>query len=307
MSTAEPSWELYETFLSVMTAGSLSGASRSLRVAQPTIRRRIASLEESLGVVLFTRAPNGLVPTDAAHATLPHAETMAVAAHALVRSTSGPLEAERGTVRVTSSVVVGLEVLPPLLGPLRERFPGIQLELTQSNRLEDLLRRDADVAVRMVAPTQQSLVARKVGVVPIGLYAHARYLDAHPPPRNVEQLKAHSLIGADRDRAFLQGLAAMGLNVTARDLAIRTDNDVAQLAALRAGLGIGVCQVPIARGEPELKRVLPRLEFPLEMWVVMHEDQRAVRRVRAVFEHLVSSLSAWLSGETVRQSKERPR
>ena len=248
MSTSEPSWELYETFLSVMRTGSLSGASRALAVAQPTVRRRVEALEGSLGAVLFTRATNGLVPTDAARVTRPHAEAMAASARALVRATSGPLAAERGTVRLTASEIIGLEVLPGLLTPLRAKWPELQLELALSNRLEDLLRRDADVAVRMTPPTQSSLVARKVGVIPVGLYAHVDYLARHPAPKKpAELLAGHALIGADRDRGFIAGMAMMGLTVSARDFAIRTDSDGAQLNAVRAGLGIGVCQVPLAR------------------------------------------------------------
>ena len=296
MSGAEPSWELYETFLAVMRTGSLSGASRALAVAQPTVRRRVEGLERALGAVLFTRATNGLVPTDAARATLPHAEAMSASARALVRATSGPLDAERGTVRVTASEIIGLEVIPAMLGGLRRKWSGLQLELALSNRLEDLLRRDADVAVRMTAPTQASLVARRVGVIPIGLFAHVDYLAHHPAPRRpAELLRGHSLIGADKDRGLVNGLAMLGIAVTARDFAIRTDSDGAQLNAVRAGLGIGVCQVPLARRSPSLQRVLPRIEFPLETWVVMHEDQRNVRRVRLVFEHLLEGLGDYLS------------
>lgn len=295
MSTPEPSWELYETFLAVMRTGSLSGASRALTVAQPTVRRRVEALEEALGTVLFTRATNGLVPTDAARTTQPHAEAMSASARALIRATSGPLEAHSGTVRVTASEIIGLEVIPPTLGPLRAKWPALQLELALSNRLEDLLRRDADVAVRMTAPTQASLVARRVGVIPVGLFAHEDYLAEHPAPRRpAGLLEGHALIGADRDQGQLRFLASYGVAARAKDFAIRTDSDGAQLAAVRAGLGIGVCQVPLARKTKGLRRVLPRIEFPLETWVVMHEDQRSVRRVRLVFEHLVEALGKYL-------------
>ena len=291
MSNAEPSWELYETFLSVMRTGSLSAASRALVVAQPTVRRRVEALETALGAVLFTRATNGLVPTEAARVTLPHAEAMLASARALVRATSGPLEAERGTVRVTASEVIGLEVMPGLWTSFRARWPELQLELALSNRLEDLLRRDADVAVRMTAPTQRSLVARKVGAIGVGLFAHQDYLSRNPAPKKAADLLKHALIGADRDRGLINAMSTMGLDLGAKDFAIRTDSDGAQLNAVRAGLGIGVCQVPLGKRSPSLVRVLPRIEFPLETWVVMHEDQRSVRRVRLVFDHLVKTLT----------------
>lgn len=304
MSTSEPSWELYETFLAVMRTGSLSGASRTLAVAQPTVRRRVEALEAALGAPLFIRATNGLVPTDAAQATLPHAEAMSAAARALVRSTSGPIDEESGTVRVAASEIVGVEVLPQIFTSLRKAWPRVQLELSFSNRLEDLLRRDADVAVRMTAPTQGALVAKRVGAIPVGLFAHEDYLAKAAKVKSPgDLLKGHSLIGSDKERGLIKGLAAAGINASPRDFAIRCDSDVAQLAAVRAGLGIGVCQVPLARRDPKLKRVLPRFEVPLETWVVMHEDQRRVKRVRVVFDHLVNELGKYLGAAPIKSSR----
>ena len=285
-------WELFETFLAVMDGGSLSAASRTLGVAQPTIRRRIAALEDTLGTALFTRATNGLVPTEAAQSTVAHARAMAASAQAIARATSGGSAEARGTVRLTASEIVGTEVLPPLLAPLLEQWPELQLELVVSNRVDDLIRRDADLAVRMGAPTQAALVARKVGSIPVGLHAHARYLAAHGTPKTLADLGRHRLIGGDRQRPLQELLLARGAPLTAKHFVVRTDDDVAQLAAVRAGLGIGAAQVPLAARFPELQRVLPRVVVPLETWVVMHEDLRAVRRVRLVFDHLVRALSA---------------
>jgi len=290
MSDTEPSWELYGTFLAVVRDGSLSAASRTLGVAQPTVRRRIEALEEALRVVLFTRATNGLVPTDAAIATLPYAEAMAASAHALVRTLSAPATEERGTVRITASEIMGIEVLPRLLAPLLASHPQLQLELAVTNRSEDLLRRDADVAIRMVAPTQAALVARRAGKIRIGLYASAAYVRTHGLPRKPSQLREHSLVGADTGRALLEALAAAGIPTTRRDYTIRSDSDVAQLAAVRAGLGIGICQAPLAES---LVPVLPAFTVPLEAWIVMHEDLRAQRRVRLVFDHLVNAIGTY--------------
>lgn len=301
MSRPEPSWDLYLAFLAVMRGGSLSAASRSLSVAQPTVRRQVEALEEALGVVLFTRAPNGLVPTEVAHATLPYAESMAATAKALVRSVSGPAAEERGTVRVTTSEVVGAEVMPAILVALSRAHPQVQVELALSNRNQDLLRRDADVAVRMVAPTQAALVARRACAIPLGLFATEDYLSRHPPPSRLAQLRDHVLIGSDRDRGIADALAAAGLAVTPRDFTLRTDSDLAALAALRAGLGIGVCQLPIAGRSPGLRRVLPALAFELEAWVVMHEDLRQVRRVRTVFDHIVTQLAAYGAARSPRK------
>jgi DNA-binding transcriptional LysR family regulator len=277
-----------------MRTGSLSGAARGLGVAQPTVRRQIEKLEEVLGVVLFTRSQTGLIPTEVAAATLPYAESMAGVADALVRSVSAPPGDERGTVRVTCSEVLGVEVLPAMLAGLCRAHPRLQIELSPTNANEDLLRRDADVAVRMAQPTQSALVAKRVGTIEVGFFASEAYLVDHPAPRSAADLaRGHALIGRDRDASFIAGLAAAGIRLTRRDFALRTDSDTAQLAAIRAGFGIGVCQVALAGRPPRLRRVLPKLGFGLPTWVVTHEDLRSSRRVSLVFDHLVASLTAY--------------
>jgi DNA-binding transcriptional LysR family regulator len=279
-----------------MRAGSLSGASRALGVAQPTVRRQIEKLEEVLGVALFTRSQTGLVPTDTATATLPYAESMAGVAEALVRSVSAPAGSERGTVRVACSEVVGAEVLPAIFARLRRTHPELQIELSVSNANEDLLRREADVAVRMAQPTQSALVAKRVGTVKLGAFASEAYLADHEVPRTLaDLLRGHALLGKDRDTSFFSALAAAGLNLKRRDFAFRTDNDAAYIAAMRAGVGIGICQLPLALAPVRMQRLLPKLAFELPIWVVTHEDLRSSRRVALVFERLVSSLSAYLS------------
>ncbi len=278
-----------------MRTGSLSAASRVLSVAQPTVRRQIETLEEVLGVVLFTRSPTGLIATEAADAALPYAESMAAVADALVRSASARTDAERGTVRITCSEVVGVEVMPPILAELQRLHPKLQLELSLSNANEDLLRREADVAVRMAQPTQSALIAKRVGTVKLGAFASEAYLAAHPIPRSpADLMHGHALIGRDRDTSFLPVLAAAGIVLKRKDFTLRTDNDAAYLAAIRAGAGVGICQVPLAAGPPPLRRLLPKLVFELPVWVVTHEDLRSTRRVSIVYEHLVAALAKYV-------------
>jgi len=245
-------------------------------------------------VVLFTRSQTGLVATETATATLPYAESMASVAEALVRSVSAPSDADRGTVRVTCAEIVGAEVLPPMLADLRRARPHLQIELSLTNANEDLLQRHADIAVRMAQPTQSALVAKRVGSVKLGLFAREDYLADHPAPRTpADLLRGHALVGRDRDPSFFAGLAAAGLPSKRKDFALRSDSDVACLAAIRAGIGIGFCHLPLAARPPRLQRVLPKLGFELPIWVVTHEDLRASRRVALVFEHLVASLAVY--------------
>jgi DNA-binding transcriptional LysR family regulator len=292
---ASLSWDLLGAFRAVMHTGSLSGASRSLGVAQPTVRRQIEKLEEVLGVVLFTRSQTGLVPTDTATATLPYAESMAAVADSLVRAVSAPAGAETGTVRITCSEVVGAEVLPPILVGLRRAHPKLQIELSLTNANEDLLRRQADIAVRMAQPTQSALVAKRVGTVKVGVFASEAYLAEHAVPRTpADLLKGHALLGKDRDTWFYTTIAELGLPLKRKDLVLRTDSDAAYLSAIRAGVGVGMCQLPLAAGTPPLRRLLPKIAYDLPMWVVTHEDLRASRRVAIVFEHLVMALGLYV-------------
>jgi DNA-binding transcriptional LysR family regulator len=288
-------WDHYRSFLSVIDEGSLSAAARELGLTQPTLGRHVDELEATLGTSLFTRAPHGLTPTPAALELVPHARTMAAAADALLRAASGEIAEPRGIVRLTASHMIGAEVLPPILTAFREKHPEIVIELALSNRNQDLLRRDADIAVRMMRPTQGALIARRIGRVDIGLYAHKRYLKRHGAPKSIEELQAHTMIGFDRDTSLIQSVSGTGYPVTRELFALRSDSEHAQLAALRSGFGIAGAQAGIARRDPNLVAVLPdHVRFALEMWLAMHEDLKLNRRVRLLFEHLGAGLGAYV-------------
>jgi DNA-binding transcriptional LysR family regulator len=297
MMQSEPGWELYRTFLEVVRDGSLSGAARKLSLTQPTVGRHIDALEASLGLSLFSRSPQGLKATPAALELVSYAETMAAASAALRRTASGGAKADRGTVRVTASEMIGCEVLPPILASFRDSHPGITLELALSNRNEDLLRRDADIAVRMVRPRQKSLVARRIGKSAIGFFAQRNYVEKYGIPKDIAELEKHCLIGYDRDHLALRSLGKLPRQVARDDFGFRCDSDCAQFAALKAGVGIGGCQHNIAWRYPELVPVLAKaIRFELEVWVAMHEDMRSTGRVRVLFDHLAAGLSAFVRG-----------
>ena len=305
MATPGPGWDHFRTFLAVVEHGSLSRAATALGLTQPTAGRHIAALEAALGTRLFVRSQHGLNPAPAAIELRPHAEAMQAAAAAFVRTASGEAAAPRGVVRVTASQTIGAEVLPPILAAFHTEHPGIAIELVLTDRAEDLMRRDADIAVRMVRPVQAALVARRIGRVSIGLFAHRDYLARRGTPRSVEELIGHSLIGFDRDDGGARSLGAGGFVFRREMFAFRSDSDAAQLAALRAGFGIGVCQAGIARRDLALQPVLAgEVEFGLEMWLAMHEDLRTSRRVRLVYDHLAAALSGYVA--TARGAGARP-
>ncbi|MTV36466.1 LysR family transcriptional regulator [Duganella radicis] len=298
----EPNWDLYRSFLAVLREGSLSGAARALGLTQPTIGRHVDALEQALGMSLFTRSQAGFIATDAAHALLPYAETLESASSALLRAASGLGRGEnaqlKGSVRVTASEVVSVEVLPPILARLRATHPGITIELAVSNRIENLLRRDADIAVRMQRPEQDVLVARRVGNIDLGFHAHRDYLERHGTPATWQELARHALIGIDRESARTRNIMPLLSALEGGSYAVRSDSDLVHLASIRAGLGIGICQVRLAERDPSLVRVIPGLlTIPLETWLAMHENLRSNPACSAVYTALAAGLEDYINGK----------
>lgn len=289
MST-DPDWALYRTLLSVLDEGSLSAAARALGLTQPTVARHVDALEAALGADLFVRSQRGLEPTDLALSVRPHARIMATTAAALLRTASGGDGAVSGIVRITASDVVGVEHLPPVLTQLRRAHPGLVIELSLSDRVSDLLAREADIAIRMTEPTQNALLARRLPPVELGLHAHRDYLADRGMPDTADDLSGHDLIGYETQTPALRTMAARLPWLDWRGFALRTDSNLAQLAAIRAGFGIGMCQVVVARREPVLTRVLPDITLPLPLWIVMHEDLKTNTRYRVVFNALAHGL-----------------
>ena len=293
MMNTSLSWDHVRSYLTVFDEGSLSAAARILGLAQPTVRGHIQGLERALGTVLFTRSVAGLVPTEAAHSLVPHAQTMSLAAAALARAASAPPGEIAGSVRLSVSEFVGIEVVPPILAALRRRHPGLVVELSLSNASVDLLGQEADVAVRMTEPRQGAIVARKVGAIRLGFFAHRDYVARRGAPGTLDALEGHDVIGPDRSTADLKFAASIDQTLTRGRFALRCDSHPAQLAAARAGMGIAVVQVPAGAADPALVRVLPDLDLGrLAVWITMHEDLRALPRVRALFDHLVDAFDA---------------
>lgn len=289
-------WELYRSFLGALQEGSLSGAARALGITQPTVGRHISALEDSFGLALFTRSQTGLLPTEAALALRPYAEAMRSTVQALRRAADSQGDGVKGTVRVSASEVVGVEILPAIVARLREAYPRLTVELASTNRMQDLLLREADIAVRMAPPQQQLLIARRVGAVAVGLFAHKSYLARHGTPKAVSELAQHALIGFDEETPFLRAARKALPEWHRAAFSIRTNSDVGQIALLRAGCGIGFCQVPLARRNADLVRVLSsKLELKLDTWVTMHEDLRDSPRCKVTFDALVKGLTAYLS------------
>ena len=294
MSTLDPNrfdWALVRSFLAVLDAGSLMGAARRLNAQQPTLSRHVAELEAQLGTPLFERTGRGVTPTAAALAIADAARQMEAGALTLSRSLSTARNAETGTVRITTSEMAATWLLPPLLAQLQAQESGIAIELVASNQLTNLLRREADIAVRMVRPAQASLVARKLGEIPIVAAAHRDYLARFGTPKRPEELADHRLIGFDRDDGILKGFAQMGMPLTREHFALRTDAQIAYGQLVAAGAGIGFVATYVMRQWPGVVPLLPQLAIPaLPCWLAVHREIRASRLVRRVYDFLAEAI-----------------
>lgn len=288
-----PDWSLYRAFAAALQHGSLTAAARELGLSQPTLGRRIGALEAHLGYALFSRSPEGLTPTPEAQALRPHLASLEAAAATLGEAAAGVRPIARSLVRVAASEIIAAEVLPRALRNLRRVSPDLELSVSVSNGVEDILRREADIAVRMTRPHQPDLLGRKVGDVELGLFAHPSCFASRAPPSEPAELKDYPLIGFETPRAYTQILQFEGEALRSDQFVYRTDSDTAQIGAIRAGLGIGVCHVPLASG---LSRVLAQHFCPrVEMWLVINRDLMRTRRFRQTFRSLSMELGGYVS------------
>jgi len=286
----EPSWDLYRSFAAVLREGSLSGGARALGLTQPSVSRHIEALEQAVGGALFVRSHRGLSPTDRATALRPYADALVDNAAAFQRTATAAPDEIAGTVRVTASEIVAVEYLPPILAGLRRSHPDLAIELAVSNAVDDLLQRRADIAIRMVAPEQQALVAKRVGSVTLGLHAREDYLERRGMPASLAALAQHDMIGPDTETPGTRAVLNLLPGIDSGRFALRVDSDIAQLAAIRAGFGIGVCQVELARRDPAIRHVLAAVfAVELPLWIVMHEDLRTSARCRVVYDALADA------------------
>lgn len=286
-------WNLIKSFLAVLDAGTLSGAAAVTGTSQPTLGRHIDELETLTGLVLFQRGRSGMSPTPNALALAEEARAMQAGADAFAMTASGRDTSVEGTICITASEVVSAYLLPDILVALAEEEPALEIELVASDSVQNLLSRDADIAVRMIRPTQNDLIVQKVNDAAMGAYAHRDYLGKHGTPESFEDMSTHRVIGQDRSDLILRGMERLGLTYDRSAFAFRTDHPIVSWELLRAGAGIGFAQVAIAERDPNLVRVLPGLDIePLPYWLCSHRELRHSARVRRVYDFLAERISA---------------
>jgi len=284
-------WGLINSFIKVAELGSLTKAAQALGKTQPTVGRHIQDLESCLDATLFDRLPHGLQLTERGLDLLSSAREMESAATDFERIAAGKQETIAGTIRLSVNEVFGVLVMPGLLTEFRAHHPEINIEMVVSNQVSNLLRREADLAVRMVRPTQNDLIAKKISELEIGFYGHHDYIEKFGAPISWEEITGHALIGFDQDTLMLDAARNMGIPISVNNFTFRCDSILAQMAAVRAGMGLGGIQVWIAKQYPELQRIAEDLPIPpLELWLAAHKDLRHNKRIRLLTDFLAERL-----------------
>jgi DNA-binding transcriptional LysR family regulator len=286
-------WNQLKAFLETAETGSLSAAARKLGLTQPTLSRQVAAIEQRMGVTLFERVGKAMALTPTGLDLLEHARAMGTSAEALLLAATGRSQAVGGGVSVSATDVVAAHLLPPLVRLLREKEPGITIEVISSDALSDLLRREADIAVRHVKPEQPDLIARLIRQATAHFYASEDWVQVHGHPRHAEEAARLPFVGADRSGQYLAYLCQHGLPLSEANFSCYADHSMAQWALVRHGMGIGAMMVEIARDTPGIVRVLddvPPVRFPI--WLVSHRELRTSRRIRVVFEALAQGLAS---------------
>jgi len=285
-------WSLIQSFLAVAQTGSLSGAARQLGRSQPTLGRQIRELEQSLGGELFERHARGLRPNALGQQILPMAQRIGESVHEVALAAAGQSEKLEGSVRITASVFVSHYLLPAILAEIRQTEPAIKLELVPSDSSQNLLFRQADIAVRMYRPTQLDIVTRQVATIDLGIYAARSYVTRKGLPASADDLLNHDLVGYDSNDLIIREMRKGGLPVSRESFSVRCDNQAVYWELVRAGCGLGFSQRGVAGNDPDIVEVDLGIQLPsLPVWLAAHQAMRQTPRIRRVWDLLAHGLA----------------
>jgi len=263
--------------------GSLSRAARRLGVDRNTVARRVAALENELGLPLFERGPQGWSRTAAgdelaALASRVEEDVLALARHADARD-----RAVAGTVRLTTASHLAAHLVAPAVPALLARHPGLVLEVVADQRVFDLTRREADLALRMGRPRDASpgLVARKLSDVGYAFYAAKGSAAAR---RGSVDLAGDGFVGLDEGLAGAPQERWIERVAPGRRMVFRSNSTASLAAAVRAGVGVGVLPRFVAERDAGLVRLDGPEPVNHELWLLVHGDLRRSSRVQVVIE-----------------------
>lgn len=285
-------WYHIRSFLAVVDTGTLSGAAEKLGVSQPTLGRNIEGLEMSLGLTLFSRGRMGMTLTAVGLDLVESAREISDIANQLERKAEGKANSVAGTVRITASVIVSAYILPKILSAFKEQEPDIDIEIFPTDQIQNLLSRDADIAIRMMPLQQNDLIGRKVNEMALGTFVHKDYIAKHGQPKDQSELFSYDIIGEDRGVLLLKQMEQYGIKGGREIFRFRTDDQIAYWELVKAGAGIGFGASFLAKRTPELIRILPELNLsPLPMWIAAHQEIKTSLKIRRTVDYLSVAIS----------------
>ncbi len=289
-------WSLVQAFLAVAESGSLSDAARTLGRSQPTVGRQIKQIEATLQAELFLRHSRGLALSKTGMLLLEPARDMLKAVKALELAADGQSQRLDGTVRLTASQFVAHHLLPPILSQIRRDAPGIQIALLPSDTSENLLFREADIAVRMFRSEQLDIVTKKIGAIELGVFAHESYLARRGTPESPHELADHDMVGYHKNDQIIRGMRQMGLPADESWFGVQCDDQTTYWELVRAGCGIGFSQTVLANKTPNIVRLFRELPLPpLPVWLAVPKALQHTPRIRHVWEALEAGLKQHVS------------
>jgi DNA-binding transcriptional LysR family regulator len=286
-------WNRARAFLVTAAEGSFSAAARALGTTQPTVGRQVAGLEQELGVTLFERVGTCLELTATGLDLIEHVRIMGDAATRISLVATGQSLSVEGKVSITAGEAICAHLLAPILGRLRAQHPGITIELVASNQVRDLHRREADIAIRNFRPNQPDLIARKIRDSRGHFYATPTYVERVGPLATADDLRRAELFAFDESNMMIDGLRALGLEVSRRQFPITCESHLVQWELCKQGLGICIMMEEVGDAEPRVQRVHPALpSVPVPIWLVCHRELQTSKRIRLVFDELADGLEA---------------
>ena len=296
MTMQDIDWNALKIFGKVVETGNFSHAGKAFGISQPTISRAIEGLEEKLGYQLFTRTTKGLVVSDAAKELAQYTRAMGINCETFTRVASAMGNEIKGTIRISTSEIVGIYILPELLKKIGKKYDGLDFEIIASDEISDLTEREADIAIRMAKPTQNALLAQKIGEIEIGAYANEKYFESNEIPENIDDLTRHDMIFYDALSPFLIPFTQEFPIIESAHFKYRAASPAVQLSLILKGVGIGFCQAGIAN-EYGLKRILKdEINIKIPAYIAMHENLKNQKRYITIFRELANELRDYING-----------
>jgi DNA-binding transcriptional LysR family regulator len=284
-------WNRARAFFVTVEKGSLSAAAKVLNMSQPTLGRQVSALEKELGVSLFERVGRGIEITRSGVELFEHVKAMGEAANKFSLTASGRSQSIEGSVSISATNTMSAYILPALIHKLRQKEPGIQIELVSTNALSDLRKGEADIALRNVEPTHPELFFKKLKKANAYLYATPEYLKTIAPVHKVSDLKKATFLGFASNHLYIEGLKTIGIEATSKNFHIFSDDHIFQWEMVKQGAGIGVMLEEVGAKENSVRKVLEKLPpLKVDNLIVAHRELKTNRRIRIVFDFLVETL-----------------